>query len=75
MRRALHEHAEVDFVVEHRRSAEIGENEFRVRWKNCGPEEDEWLRAADFDHPQILTKYFAWRKAQSAAHPQNDGRA
>ncbi len=31
---------------------------FKVRWKNCGPEDDYWVGLEEIDSTEVLHKYF-----------------
>jgi hypothetical protein len=58
---------ELETLIKKRVSNRSREPEYLGRWKNCGPEWDQWLKLSDLEHAKELIEDFEKRQTGPAA--------
>jgi hypothetical protein len=58
---------ELETLIKKRLSNRSKEPEYLGRWKNCGPEWDQWLKLSDLENAKELIEDFEKRQASPAA--------
>jgi hypothetical protein len=68
------QHYEVLGILAHREKGKSKGNEYKVRWKGCGEEEDTWEPEENFDDMAVIKRYWKQRREGSIVLPRAKGR-